>query len=172
MKKFLLILIVIIIIAVGAYVIFARHSPSSVSNITANVPPSGTGGSLPVAQVYPNAPTSSLLAIGTSQGTVEVNNFYTSNPPVTDGGVLVIKQTSEYWFTYDPLSGSFWIAVSGTPFSEVQQTAEQDFLATLGISEQDACKLDVSVGIPYDPNNSLSGQSFPLSFCPSAPEQQ
>jgi len=38
-------------------------------------------------------------------------------------------------------------------------------LTTLGISQGDACKLDVVEGVIYDPQNPDDGLSFPLSFC-------
>src|SRR5258708_6470570 len=36
------------------------------------------------SQIYPGAPTGTYLSIGTARGTVQVKNFYISNPPVVD----------------------------------------------------------------------------------------
>ena len=123
--------------------------------------------SVTVAQAYPNAPTGQYLSLGGVQGgVVQVNNFYTASATAMgDDGILVIKQASNYWFTYDPSDSTFWIAISGTPFGAVRATAEQDFLETLGVSQAGACKLAVSVGVPYSAGNPMDGQSLPLSFC-------
>ncbi len=128
---------------------------------------SGTGGtgSTPIAEVYPSAPTGMFFGIGTPKGVVEVKNFYNPSSTVGEDGTIIIKQTPDYWFAYNPQDSSFWVAVSGTPFAVVRQAAEADFIVTLGVSQADACKLNVSVGVPYSAGNPLNGQSFPLGFC-------
>jgi hypothetical protein len=120
------------------------------------------------SQILGTLPTSAYLQIGTSQGTVQVKNFYLLDPPITEAGDIFLKQGNGYWFVYDPNDSSFWVAVSGAPFDTVRQTAEQDFIATIGTDEASACKLAVSVGAPYSPGNPINGQSFPLSFCASS----
>jgi len=163
------IVIIIIVIVVASF--FHGNGNASPATTTTSPNPGQSGQEITIAQAYPNAATGTTLSIGTSQGTVHVNNFYNFGSGVTDGGVIIIKATSTYWFTYDPLTSEFWIAISGTPFNTLQLVAEQDFLATLGVSEADACKLSVSEGVPYSPGNSLDGQSFPLSFCPATSGQ-
>ena len=111
------------------------------------------------------APTGATIAIGTSQGTVTVPNFYAANPPVVDGDTVIIKNTDNYAITYDFLTSEFWLAIIGTPFQTYQQQAEQDFLTTMNLSQADACKLDVTSGVIYSAGNPLDGESFPLSFC-------
>jgi hypothetical protein len=168
MKILLIALAIIVIVAViGAviYFVMAKNGGSAAVSNEASTTAESNSPNITASQFYPNAPTGQYFSIGTPHGVVQVNNFYASNPEVINGGDLLIKQTADYWFTYSPSDGSFWIAVSSTPFDAVRQTAEADFLATLGVNEADACKLDVSVGVPYDPSNSLSGESLPLSFC-------
>jgi hypothetical protein len=167
--KLRIILIVIVVLIVVGFVLFFVLTHNA-GNVGSNVLPgisSTSGGQLPsVAVVYPDAPTGQTISLGTANGTVRVDNFYAaSSTQVGEDGTLIIKQTSDYWFSYDPSDSSFWIAISGTPFAAVQQAAEQDFLTTLGVSKADACKLDVSVGVPYSAGNPLDGQSLPLSFC-------
>jgi hypothetical protein len=69
--------------------------------------------------------------------------------------------------TYDTIDSSFWIGIDADQFTTLRGTAEQALLSMLGISTADACKLSVSVGVFYSATSSLSGQSFPLSFCPN-----
>lgn len=170
----LIVVVVVVIIAVAGIIIIkfiGGNGSSSLAPAGTAMPsvPAGSGNqTVPIQTIYPNAPTGSRFPIGTASGIVQVNNFYTFGAGVGEDGVIVIKSTSTYWFTYDPSAGSFWIAVSGAPFSAVRTVAESDFLATLGVDQADACKLDVSVGVPYSAGNPLNGQSFPLSFCSTA----
>jgi len=117
------------------------------------------------SQILRGLPTGQTFTIGTSRGSVEVRNFYLLNPVVVEGGSVVLKQTQNYSIVYDYLDSSFWLAISGIPFTTWQPVAEQDFLNILNISKDDACKLNVSSGVYYDQQNPLSGKSFPLSFC-------
>ncbi|HVN26585.1 MAG TPA: hypothetical protein VMT99_02965 [Candidatus Paceibacterota bacterium] len=160
---------VIVIIGFAIYLIFGRSGGTAGSGTGAGVGSSGTvdGTPVTVSQAYPDAPTTDRISIGTAAGIVQVANFYeASGTTVGDDGVLVISRGAGYWITYDPSDSSFWVAVSGTPFESVRQAAEADFLAALGVSRGDACKLAVSVGAPYAAGSALNGQSFPLSFCP------
>lgn len=191
MKKTFIILgivIVVILIAGGVYFFLEKPSATTINNEVGSLPPV-TSSTLPSApsyststvnpvlassslpdylgaasEVFPTAPTSTMLEIGTSKGIVTMNNFYLSNPPVDDDEDLVIKITENYLIDYDPTDSSFWIGING-PFATWQSIAEQDFLATLGISQADACKLKVTDGVIYSPNNPDDGKSFPLSFC-------
>lgn len=172
--RIILIIIIVVVVVAVAGIIVTRFmggnsgSPSTIAGTVASSAPVGIGTqTIPIQEVYPHAPTGSRLPIGTAGGTVQVNNFYTFGVGVGDDGIIVIKSTSTYWFTYDPASGSFWIAVAGVPFDTIRAAAESDFLTTLGVNQADACKLDVSVGVPYSVGNPLDGQSFPLSFCPT-----
>jgi hypothetical protein len=171
MKKISVIFIAItIIVIVGTIYLFPRPR---ISSAQASDNPVLSASSLQdyadtALNVFGPLPAGSTLDIGTAQGTVTVNNFYVSNPPVDTSDYIVIKITQNYLIDYDPTDSSFWIGISGMPFSTWQIPAEQDFLATLGISQSDACKLTVVEGVIYDPNNVDDGMSFPLSFCSSA----
>jgi hypothetical protein len=112
-------------------------------------------------------PPGSTLAIGTARGTVQVKNFYGPNLGIDDGGDLIVKATADYLIVYDYFDSSFWLAITGKPFTTWQNVAEQDFIQTLGITEADACKLDVTSGVIYSQGDPNDGQSFPLSFCVS-----
>ncbi len=182
MKKIIIIIAAVIILAiigVGIF-FFTRQSGTTAPTTTTttgqpgSLPASATSSSAPAnlpdyigqtSQIYPNAPTSTYLQLGTSQGVVQVDNFYLANPPVIEGGDLVIKQTPDYDIVYDPLESTFWLSITGNPFATWQTAAEQDFLTTIGVSEADACKLGVTSGVIYSPGNPLDGESFPLSFC-------
>jgi hypothetical protein len=117
------------------------------------------------SQIIGKLPTGPLLVIKTPHGDVTVRNFYEANPPVVEVGDLAIKITRKYVLTFNTSASSFWLAIKGKPFSAWRVVAEQDFLATLGVSKVDACKLDVTSGVIYTPGDPNDGKSFPLSFC-------
>lgn len=169
MKKIIIPIIVIALVAAFGAAYFMRsggNTTPATSSGQSTASANAGEATISIAKAYPHAPSGSLLDIGTSRGTVQVKNFYVSgSAAVGEGGVVIIKQAAAYSLTYEPSSGSFWIAVSGSPFAAAREAAEQDFLATLGVSQSDACKLDVSIGVPYDPKNPLNGQTFPLGFC-------
>jgi hypothetical protein len=187
MRRIIIISVIIILLValgIGLYFLFGgKVSPSNLnstsggqlgnlpSSAQSNTTGSGVGSStLPdyigqAADFFGPLPTSTYISIGTSQGAVQVNNFYLSNPPVDEAEDVAIKQTTNYYIVYDPSSSSFWLGIISVPFANWRTVVEADFLTTLGISQADACKLNVTVGVVYSPGNPDNGQSFPLSFC-------
>jgi hypothetical protein len=178
MKKFIITLAIILLLAAagfGIYFVFNKNTTATDTNATGGagtvstggLPAASVGSSTPVlaSAVWNNLPTSTTIVIGTAKGGVSVKNFYLANPPTDSDGDVVLKQTQNYVIVYNPLDSSFWLGITGSPFATWQNTAEQDFLTTLGISQSDACKLDVTSGVIYSPNNPNDGKSFPLSFC-------
>jgi nitrogen fixation-related uncharacterized protein len=158
--------IVLVCVGIGIYFYFssagAGTSPSAAGS-------SATGGNevtLPASQVLSNTPTGTFLMLGTPGGSVSVNNFYLSDPPVTDGGeTVILASTTGYLITYDTIDSSFWIGIDPGQFDAIRPVAEQAFLSVLGVSSTVACKLDVSVGAFYGATSSFNGQSFTPSFC-------
>lgn len=73
--------------------------------------------------------------------------------------------TNEYSIVYQKKFDLFIIEITGTPFEETRQKAEQDFLALTESTPQTVCRLKVKIGTPLHVNPELAGQIFPLSFC-------
>jgi hypothetical protein len=106
------------------------------------------------------------VTLGTDQGSVVTNNFYKSASYITqDQQTVVIGQTPMYDINYNVSDSSFIISILSLPFNTSQQAAEAAFLSSLGISQQDACKLKVYEGVPAYVSDQYIGESFPLSFC-------
>jgi hypothetical protein len=170
-KTFIITAVALVTVIMGITYLFSRPTTSSaqVSGVPQSNPILASSSlsdyAAQASVAFAPLPTSATLDIGTAGGTVTVNNFYASDPPVDTSGYVIFKITQNYLFDYDPSDSSFWIGIGGIPFSNWQISAEQDFLATLGISKSDACKLTVVEGVIYDPNNTENGQSFPLTFC-------
>ncbi len=172
MKKSIIIVIAIIVIAavLGAVLLLIKNGMPGNNQ-------AGQGGLLPpVATGTPGqslsstlaaAPTGSTFQIGTPQGSVTVNNIYTSNDYITlDGQTIVIAQSGDYSIVYNVGDSSFVIALTLVPGSlqAARDAAESVFLQKLGISENDACKLNVNEGVT-EKGSPYYGQSLGLSFC-------
>jgi hypothetical protein len=169
MKRLLIIILVVIVaIIIGALIFFVvqrnNAGGGAGSTSTATLPPVVT--STPVGP----APTGTTLTLGTSEGNVTVNNFYNNPVFITqDQQTVVLAQSSTYSIVYNVSDSSFTISLLSAPFSAARQAAEAALLSSLGISQQDACKLKVSEGVPISVSDEYPGENFPLSFCGSSP---
>ncbi len=172
MKKSIIIVIAIIAIAavVGAVLLFIK---SNVSNSNQGgqaglLPPVATGTpDQSMSSTLAAAPTGSTFQIGTPQGSVAINNIYTSNDYITlDGQTIVIAQSGDYSIVYNVSDSSFIISLTLVPgpLQATRDAAEAAFLQKLGISEKDACKLNVNEGVT-EKGSPYYGQSLGLSFC-------
>jgi hypothetical protein len=160
---------VIIIICAGVYFYFAVVSGGVSIPVGGGATSGAAGGqeaTLPLSQALTNTPTTTVLTIGTPGGSVQVNNFYLTNPLVTDGGeTVILASTTNYLITYDTTDSSFWIGIDPSQFTALRPVAEQSLLSTLGVSSTVACKLNISEGAFYAAGSSLNGQSFSPIFC-------
>ncbi|HVO28553.1 MAG TPA: hypothetical protein VMT81_01040 [Candidatus Paceibacterota bacterium] len=154
--------VVVIAIAAGAlfFVLRGGSSPAGGGGTTGTLPPVATG----TAPFTP--PTGATLTIGTPEGGVVMNNFYNTTRQVSaDHTAILIEQTSTYNITYYAPDSSFNILIEAAPFETVRAEAEQAFLQALGISQADACKLNVKVGTTIDVDPDYAGVNLGLSFC-------
>lgn len=155
-----IIVIVILLAALGGliYFVFLRGAP------LAPFP----GGELPPTFPLPTTstlPQGDLLRIGIARGTITVKNFYKDAVDVNAERDALVTRTPEYDITYFAADGSFIIGILALPFDEVRAKAEEAFLARLGISHADACRLTVFLAVPRWVDESLAGRNYRLSFC-------
>jgi len=120
-------------------------------------------GGIPASEIPPG----DTLAIGTSKGSVKVNNFYKTALGIVEGSEVVMAQTAAYEIDYSAVDSSFIITIKEEPVSAVRSSAETALLNILGIRQKDACSLAVAVIVPAPVDAQLGGRSYPLSFCPS-----
>lgn len=81
---------------------------------------------------------------------------------------VVIAETDKYdilYFKYQ--EESFLITIKDKyNIQSARDLAENDLLKKLNISKEDACELNVSLGVPNFVSEKLSGKNYGLSFCP------
>ena len=127
-----------------------------------------TNGTLPTPTAPPiTIPVGDTITIGTSGGSVTMNNFYKSADYIDqDQRAVVVQQASTYNIVYYISNSGFTLTILGAPSQADRQMAEAAFLASLGISQQDACKLSVYENFPG--NLSIAPRQQNLSFCTSS----
>ena len=156
----------IVIVVVGAFLIlffFGKKNGTS-------LPPLSSGGSLPVASSTGAKPfihpTSTTFQIGTPQGSVTVDNFLNNPPQVSaDQTAVTLVETSTYDIVYYTNGSSFNIGIIAPPVAQSIIDAQNELLKILGISQADACKLNVVVGAPASLDPNYAGKNLGLTFC-------
>lgn len=113
----------------------------------------------------PAAP-SAVINIATPKGQVQINDV-TKNPIQQVQDTVVVDRKSNFNIVYITSDKAFLITLESQPLQPARDAAEQAFLSDLQISKGDACKLTVSLSVPYDVGPDLSGKNFGLSFCPN-----
>jgi len=78
---------------------------------------------------------------------------------------VTISRTDNFHIFYLPDQTLFYITISASPFNEQKDAAEKVFLEKLGITPEEACKLNVDVATPASANPDNAGQIYKLSFC-------
>jgi len=149
---FTIIIVLIILIALKFY--FEQKSPSQTN----------TGNSQQTNPPEINTEDNKLI-IPTSQGDVKINNIYRN--PVSSFDGVSFKETSDYQLLYFPETKTFNITILNPDIQKARDEAEKNFLETLGISEEDACKLNVNLQVFFQASEKAAGQNFGLSFCPN-----
>lgn len=174
-KKVFITIIVLIIIAVAVF-FFIKGSSAPTGNMggaTGTLPSPSTTTAVatatPIVSPPATAPTGDTLVLGTPYGSVAMNNFYKTAEISSDQKTAVIQQAPAYIIDYNVIDSSFTIGILSMPFDASRRAAETALLGSLGISEQEACKLKVYEGVPASVSGSgqYVGQIFPLSFCAS-----
>jgi len=108
------------------------------------------------------------IQISTAQGTVSTKEFVSSAQNVFPSNVIFKTTSSDYAISESQSTKSFNIALEAMPLQKSRDEAEADFLSQLGISQSDACKLTVDLGVPISVDSNASGVNYGLSFCPNS----
>ena len=108
------------------------------------------------------------LPVKTPNGTVSINDPYKvpEGKPLSLGGVN-FKENNSYSIDYYPEDQGFIVAILSSNIQAARDAAEKDFLETLGVTQAAACKLKVTLSVPFDINENASGINYRLSFCPN-----
>jgi len=121
---------------------------------------------------FPSLPSASELrdqgkAIVPSDGeNVIINDPYKDALKIVSGNANM-KKTPDYEIVYLGSLKSFVISLYGENINDSRNKAEQAFLESLGITKNEACKLDVTLAVAPEASRSAAGKDYGLSFCPN-----
>jgi hypothetical protein len=110
-------------------------------------------------------PTSQTITVG--ENNVQVQNFFSSAEVYNEMGDTRITSNDRYEIVYFPYSESFFLLINDTPVREVREAAQIDFLTRLGISQDQACQLNVDVYLDKTVRSSYPHE-VGMSFCDGA----
>ncbi len=97
---------------------------------------------------------------------IPLNNFYKSASKIdSQQDAYIVNIPKKYQILYMPKFNSFLIGITGSPFEPLREEAEKILLEKTGLSQSDACSLDIKITTPHFVNPDYSGKSYPLSFC-------
>lgn len=96
---------------------------------------------------------------------VEMDNFYKKGEKINPQNDILIEKKDNFQIVYLSQFNKFLISILSSPFETARKEAEVEFLTTLGITEEEACLLNVSITTPFFANPDYAGKDFPLSFC-------
>jgi hypothetical protein len=117
----------------------------------------------------PSAPSKNdiNIIIRTAKGDVNIKNIYKNPLQHLSANGVAFADNSDYYMAYYPEDQGFLIVIQNKDIQFSRQKAEADFLTILEISKDDACKLKVSLTVPFDVDENASGGNYHLSFCPN-----
>lgn len=113
------------------------------------------------------SPTDPYIELKTKKGKVKINNIYTNPLENLSQSGITFLENDNYSADFYPQDQGFLLVIKDSDVQSARDMLEKDFLETLGISEEDACKLKVSLSVPYSVNKELAGGEYGLSFCPN-----
>lgn len=113
-------------------------------------------------------PEGDTIDVSTSVGgTLPVANFYKTADKLLLYGNVILRETPEYAIQYTRFDSSFLIIITGgANLNLARALAESDFTDLLGISQQDACMLKITIAVSHDISEKLSKRFYRPSFCP------
>lgn len=146
---------VILAIIIIAIVFFVYESLSSKKTALPQLSPFPTPASIS------EIPTDEKMVVSG----ISVNNVYRKELNTNTRGDVLFGENKDYQILYFSKEKQFLISITGSPFSQKRELAEQYFLKTLGISQQEACQLKTIINTPSFANPAQSGTNYKLSFC-------
>lgn len=112
-------------------------------------------------------PTADKVSVPGRIGDVQTNNFLRGAPEVSSQRVGIVDDPQS-GIAYSPSDHTFYItisAVDANEFNQQRQSIEQQFLTKLGISQEQACQLQVVERTVPSPDPTVSDKEYGLSFC-------
>jgi hypothetical protein len=98
-------------------------------------------------------------------GMVMVNNFLARLSDTQED--VTLREEKTYTILFYAKDQSFFIGLKDKDLVTARKEGEAALLDTLDISKEDACKLRVSLTVPFSVSENAAGVDYGLSFCPN-----
>lgn len=158
--KIILIVTGVLLIIIVGYLLITRPKSQPTPIET------GSGSESPGFTIPPEgAP--KMTVPGKEGQSFETNNVYDNPAAILSGNGVLFKENNDFEMAFYPEGDAFIISIKNSDLNPAREKAEADFLQTLGITKDQACQLNVSLGTTFDVNPKNSGREFGLSFCPN-----
>jgi len=166
-KKIILgsLIVAVLVLSIVCGIIFFRSAKNQ--QPAPSQPSNQNAGGLPSEGYYIPTSSDKDIHIQTPAGEVVINNIYKDAINTYSDGGVSFKNNNDYYIAYYPQDQGFIITIENQDIQTARQKAEADFVQTLGITQQQACQLRVSLGVPVSINEQASGGNYGLSFCPN-----
>lgn len=151
MRKFFYVILILIIIGgcIFAWFHFIKNIPATGPVPTASLPQpslsksSSSSSAMPISySIADTFPKTDTISIGTGNGSIDVKNFYKTLVD-TEEGSIIMADNADYQISYVRTTSIFYIHFKNATVA--QSTAESELINILGISQQDACNLNILV---------------------------
>jgi len=164
-RKNLIFIAVLVIFLIGLILlsIFLRSPPKTGPEISPSVTVRPTFTSQPTVSFQTSPTILQVPTIMISQ--VPVNDFFQTGKTVNKNGDVLITDNNQFQILYLKPFNQFLISILSPSFEEARIKAERQFLLSLNISMEEACRLNVRLNTPQFVNPDLAGRDYPLSFC-------
>lgn len=171
-KKTILILLVaiffLLVVALALFLVSKKKPAPNVTNSSAAIDNSSSSSTLSNTASAPfsfPAQNADKMILNTSSGNISVNNIYKNPTKNLSLNGVAFKDNPDYYMDFYPDSQGFTIIIYNPDFQTTRLKAEQDFVSTLGITDDQACKLRLAETTPVQINSQYGGKNFGLSFC-------
>ena len=161
-KKFHIVAITIILLAAAVivFLFFYSRSKNEVQNTKTNQG-QGNYALLPIEDIAKK----DKLTLDTSKGEVNINNIYKNPVQDLSKNGVEFSDNDYYSMAFYPEDEGFLIVIKNSDVKSSLEKAEEEFLSKLGINQQQACQLKVSITVPISVNEKYSGGVYGFSFC-------
>jgi hypothetical protein len=162
--KFILISATALVLVVALIFYIINVKKSSITTPPTQQPSS----QLPSAKFVIPSENSAKMTIPTQNDEpVETNNVYLHPAENLSNNGVGFVSNNDYYVSFYPDDRSFTVTIQNSNLKDTREKAETAFLQALGITQEQACRLNVSLYVPEFISAKNSGQDFGLSFCPN-----
>jgi hypothetical protein len=145
-----------IFLVAGSFIYIVRY----VANTGVSEPVNQSG---PIVSL-PGGPSDRISVRNPAQST----NFADIGSGVYVSDERQLGKEAGFSMSYFSEDGSIAIDISSQPLASYREKASRYLLQELGITEAEACELNVYVGVTHETDKELVGKNLGLSFCPNS----